>query len=279
MRSGGLSTSGKFFLTKIFEDLKIYKVRNLSILDYLKKIISKVNQFLISKHIKLTSYHKDVNAHSKVKFIKPNQILEKKGKVISALNLAYIAYNYKYNLRQHNHVYWPDGIFSTYATNKIKEPSRVYFTKLITHLNKDNKYKLHIFGNIPDTTHHWLNKKLSTSYIHHKLPYGNIKKIIKSVNGLKLKKNKIIILTLPTPKQEQLANFFSKKFPANNLICIGGGLNILSGYEEKAPKFFYDLNLEWLWRLKFDSYRRFKRLLESVILYLNIIIRGKNNIF
>lgn len=279
MRSGGLSTSGKSFLTKIFEDLKIYKIRNLSILDYLKKIIFKINQFLFSKHIKLTSYHRDINAHSKVKFIKPNQILEKKGKVISALNLAYIAYNYKYNLRQHNHVYWPDGIFSTFATNKIKEPSRIYFIKLITHLNKNNKYKLHIFGNIPDTTHHWLNKKLNTSYIHHKLPYGNIKKIIKSVNGIKLKKNKIIILTLPTPKQEQLANFFSKKFPANNLICIGGGLNILSGYEEKAPKFFYDLNLEWLWRLRFDSYRRCKRLLESVILYLNLVIRGKNNIF
>lgn len=280
MRSGGLSTSGKSFLTKIVEDLKIYRKNKLLLFDYLKKVLSKFNQFIFVKQIKLTNYHKEVDTYSKVRFVNPNEILKVKGKIISALNLAYIAYNYKFKLRQHNHIYWPDGVFSTIATNKIKIPSRIYFQKLLSHLNGNGKkVKIYLLGNIPITTHNWLNENLNTNYIHYKLPYGNIEKIIKSACKIKFKKNSLVILTLPTPKQELLANFFTKKFPSNNFICIGGGLNILSEHEKMVPEILYELNLEWLWRLKFDTYRRFKRLIESVILYLIIKITGKNSIF
>ena len=55
-------------------------------------------------------------------------------------------------------------------------------------------------------------KKLKIKYVNHKLPYGSLKNIIKSTKKLKFYKNDLIILTLPTPKQELLANFLIKKF-------------------------------------------------------------------
>ena len=89
----------------------------------------------------------------------------------------------------------------------------------------------------------------------------------------------LIILTLPTPKQELVANSILRKNPKTNIICIGGSINILSGYEKKSPTILYRLNLEWLWRLRFDTRRRFSRLLESAILFFKLKLSGNNNIF
>ena len=52
-----------------------------------------------------------------------------------------------------------------------------------------------------------------------------------------------------------------------------------SHYEQEAPKIFYNLNLEWFWRLKFDTKRRLKRLIETFTLYLICKMTGKNKIF
>ena len=49
--------------------------------------------------------------------------------------------------------------------------------------------------------------------------------------------------------------------------------------KKKAPNFLYILNLEWLWRLKFDTKRRILRLLESLRLILKLYVSGENKIF
>ena len=73
--------------------------------------------------------------------------------------------------------------------------------------------------------------------------------------------------------------FTSNTIPNCNILCIGGSINMLSGYEKKAPNFLYKLNLEWLWRLKFDTKRRIFRLLESLRLILKLYVSGENKIF
>ena len=280
MRSGGLSTSGRYFYKKFLEDIKIYNKNGLSLVDYLKKLSSKSKQFFYLKNLNSSIYLKKINNYSKVKFLKENDILKSNGKIISALNLAYIAFNYKFNFRNHNHKYWSDGIFSTISTNKNKKPGRKYFLKLLSKLNNsEDELKIYILGDIPEKTRIWLKKKLKIKYVNHKLPYGSLKNIIKSTKKLKFYKNDLIILTLPTPKQELLANFLIKKFSYINILCIGGSLNILSGYEKETPNILYKLNLEWLWRLRFDTNRRFERLVESGILYLKLKLSGKNSIF
>ena len=159
MRSGGLSTSGRYFYKKFLEDIKIYNKNGLSLVDYLKKLSSKSKQFFYLKNLNSSIYLKKINDYSKVKFLKENDILKSNGKIISALNLAYIAFNYKFNFRNHNHKYWSDGIFSTISTNKNKKPGRKYFLKLLPKLNNnEDELKIYILGDIPEKTKIWLKK-------------------------------------------------------------------------------------------------------------------------
>ncbi len=124
-----------------------------------------------------------------------------------------------------------------------------------------------------------MSKNLKNDFEHVNLPYGDIQKIKRVICKLKFTKNSIIILTLPTPKQEIIGNIILEENSELNIICIGGSINILSGYEKEAPELFNNLNLEWLWRLRFDTKRRLKRLSKSMLLLCKIKILNKNDIF
>ena len=79
---------------------------------------------------KLTKYHKILNDCSRVKFAKPEEINELKGKIISALNLAFISYDYKFKLRTHKHLFWPDGVFSSYIFKMIQNFNKIFYSKV-----------------------------------------------------------------------------------------------------------------------------------------------------
>ena len=81
-----------------------------------------------------------------------------------------------------------------------------------------------------------------------------------------MKENEIIFITLPTPKQEELAYSLSKKNKNYKIICIGGSIAIASGEEKPVPKFLQ--NYEFLWRLRNDFLGRSFRLLESFYYYV-----------
>ena len=281
MRVGGISTSLYFFFKKIYEDIIIFENHKLSILDYLKKVFSKISQFIIKKNIKFKKYHSILNDKSKLKFLKINNFNKINGKIISALNLAFIAYNFKYNLRTYNHLFWPDGIFSSDVTNVKKIPGRDFFDQIIKEINKQKKNfkKIYVLGNVPSISMKWIKNNLKHSFKHKELPYGSIDKINIELKKINFSKKSIIILTLPTPKQELIANKIIKNYPKSNIICIGGSINILSGYEQKTPEIFYKLNLEWVWRLRFDSKRRILRLIVCAFLFLKLKLLRKNILF
>ena len=46
------------------------------------------------------------------------------------------------------------------------------------------------------------------------------------------------MITLPTPKQEQLSEHLIKINKYYKIICIGGSINIVSGLEKEVPKAF-----------------------------------------
>ena len=84
--------------------------------------------------------------------------------------------------------------------------------------------------------------------------------IIKNLS-YKIKNNELILITLPTPKQEQLAEFLISKNKCYKIICIGGSINIVSGLEKRVPKILY--HFEFIWRLRYETFRRLKRLLKT----------------
>lgn len=280
MRSGGLSTRLNLFFRKFIEDITIFKNYKLSILEYLIKVLSKISQIFIKRNIIFDKYQRNLNETCKVNFVNLKKIFNREGKIISALNLAYLTFNYKYKLRSHKYEFWADGIFSSILTKKKKIAGRVFLRKVLSSINKDNvNKKIYILGNLEDKSKEWLKKKIKKKFYHKNLPFGNTRKIINSLKKFKLNDYSIIFLTLPTPKQEIIANEIMRKYSNSTIICIGGSINILSGVEKESPKIFNQLYLEWLWRLKFDTKRRIIRLSESFILLMKIIILRKIDIF
>ncbi len=280
MRYGGISTNIYFVILKIIEDLIIFRKNNLSLIDYFLKIFSKLNQLFKDRSINISKYHRKINEASRVKFLQVENFNKVNGKIISALNLAFITYNFQYKFRSHNYLFWPDGLFANIYLGEKKVAGRKFFKRIIHFLNNSKKYKkIYILGNLPNISKLWMSEELKIKFEHIKLPYGGITKIKKNVKKYSFAKNSIIILTLPTPKQEIIGNTILKKNSKLNIICIGGSINILSGYERETPEFINNLNLEWLWRLRFDTKRRLKRLFESIILLCKIKILNKNDIF
>ena len=93
--------------------------------------------------------------------------------------------------------------------------------------------------------------------------------------GINVRDDEIILLTLPTPKQEQIALLLKKKNKTYKIICLGGAIRMLCGDEPPAPNIIYKLNLEFLWRLRYETKRRVKRLIESFYFFLKAEIKGK----
>ena len=79
-------------------------------------------------------------------------------------------------------------------------------------------------------------------------------------------KNDIIFLTLPTPKQEQIAIELAKKNNHYKIICIGASISIASGQEKTVPRYLE--NFEFLWRLRTEPVRRINRLFVSLYYFL-----------
>ena len=160
-----------------------------------------------------------------------------------------------------NIIHWPDGIFTQQVINIKKIPGR----DLLKKINIPNYIKqITILGNITDKSKLYMKKKFKKKIVHIELPYTNISNLIKK--KISLTKNSLTFITLPTPKQEQLAMELSKKNKNFKIICIGGSIAIASGEEKEVPRFMQ--YYEFLWRLKNDFLRRIKRLLESFIFYL-----------
>jgi exopolysaccharide biosynthesis WecB/TagA/CpsF family protein len=197
-------------------------------------------------------------------------INKKKSFIFSAFNLAFFSniYSGRLKLRKYT-VLWSDGIFCKFFNKNIK---KIPGSQLIDRIKLNNKYKsIHIIGNTDAKVTSFIKKKFSSQIIDFTpLPFENIKEICKKIP--KIKKNSLVLITLPTPKQEIIAEEIFKKNAMSKIICIGGGLRIASGSEKKCPSFMYKMGLEFLWRLNSDTRRRVKRLSIDLFYFFKSLI-------
>ena len=128
-------------------------------------------------------------------------------------------------------------------------------------------------GDLPDLNKKYLVNKFKKELIHINLPFGNISEILKEVPIIE--KDSICLLTLPTPKQEQVARYISEKQDTYKIFCIGGAINMITGLEATCPKFLENYGLETIWRLKTDTKRRTFRLIKTLGLTLYGLLVGK----
>jgi len=72
---------------------------------------------------------------------------------------------------------------------------------------------------------------------------------------LKIAQPKLILVGLGVPRQEYWIRENRSLCPNAIWIGVGGSFDIWSGIKQRAPKFFLDNNLEWLYRLYQEPWR------------------------
>ena len=113
-------------------------------------------------------------------------------------------------------------------------------------------------------------KNLREKIEHINLPYGDLNDFKKFVP--KLSNNQLCIITIPTPKQEILAEFIRSTQNNFKILCLGAAINMASGDEKTFTRIFRKIFIaETIWRLQFETFRRLNRLISSFSSYL----RGK----
>ena len=287
MRSGGLSSKNfNSFIIINNEILKSFKIHNIksNLIKILLRVPPKIFQYIFLNQKKLNSnFEFKINkSFENILFDKLNIIQNinklnlKKNFILSALNLAFLGSLSRDEIKlDKNLINWPDGIFSKIYKKKIKKiPGRKIITDL--KINKNIK-RIIVMGNLSKSSKNFLKFKFNRKILHITLPFGTSEEITKKIN-IKFKKNDLIFLTLPTPKQEQIAQFLKSKNKYYKIICIGGSIGIVSGDEKEVPKSLY--YFEFLWRLRYETARRLKRLFITFYQYISdlIIFRRLNNI-
>ena len=191
--------------------------------------------------------------------------------ILSAFNLAFLGFFFKKKITPNKHfVVWPDGIFAYRYGCKTKIPGRY----IIENLNIDKSIKkIIVLGDCSKKEIFFLKRKYKRQTFHFNLKYAPTLQI-KSCIPI-IEKNVIYILTLPTPKQEEIAQYISKKYSNFKVVCIGGGLKMAAGLENECPKVLYKLGLEFVWRLRSDFNRRIRRLFFTLFAYILLINNKK----
>ena len=287
MRAGGLSSKNiNSFVIINSEILKSFKIHNIksNLIKILLRVPPKIFQYIFLNQKKLNSnfefkINKDFENElfDKLNIIQNiNKINLKKNFILSALNLAFLGSLSRDEIKlDKNLLNWPDGIFSKIYKKKIKKiPGRKIITDL--KINKNIK-RILVMGNLSKSSKNFLKSKFNRKIVHIILPFGTAEEITKKIK-IKIKKNDLIFLTLPTPKQEQVAQFLKSKNKYYKIICIGGSIGIVSGDEKEVPRSLY--YLEFLWRLRYETARRLKRLFITFYQYITdlIIFKKLNNI-
>lgn len=275
MRMGGIS--GKNFTSYIISTKEIFEsffLNNLktNIFKIILRLPPKLSQYF---YFKKKNLNKDfrlfkmkfgkkylVNSFKIVK--KSSSIPFKENFILSALNLAFLGYYFKGDIQYNkNIIHWPDGLFAKTIFDRIvKIPGRL----LLEEMSFPNNIKrIIVLGNLSKYNLNYLKNKFKIEIKHFNLPYGSFDEIKVKLNFI-FEKNDIIFLTLPTPKQEQIAIELSKINNHYRIICIGASISIASGQEKSVPKFFE--SFEFLWRLRTEPIRRTKRLFISIYYFL-----------
>lgn len=82
----------------------------------------------------------------------------------------------------------------------------------------------------------------------------------KILSDIKEKSPDLLAVCLGSPRQEIWVHRNKEKLTGvGAIICLGGALDVWSGTVKRAPEFFINMRLEWLWRMTREP-KRFKEL-------------------
>jgi len=206
---------------------------------------------------------------TEIKLVKNvNKIPYKKNFILSGLNLSFLGSFIARDIDITNNMYhWPDGIFfKKFFSDKELNIKKLSGRNLILNLKVPKNFKyIHVIGNLSKKSKTFIKRQFKLPMKFTKLPFGSFNEIVNYLPN-NINKNELIILTLPTPKQEQVAVYLSKINKNYRILCIGGAIGMCSGEETPVP-LYLEQYFEGLWRLRFETKRRLSRLIKTLLFY------------
>lgn len=83
----------------------------------------------------------------------------------------------------------------------------------------------------------------------------------------------ILFVAMTSPKKEQFIARWSEKLGVPVCHGVGGSFDVLAGKVERAPEVWQRLGLEWLYRVKQEPGRLWKRYLVTNTLFCSLVMR------
>ncbi|HHV96979.1 MAG TPA: WecB/TagA/CpsF family glycosyltransferase [Clostridiaceae bacterium] len=102
-------------------------------------------------------------------------------------------------------------------------------------------------------------KGIEISGYHH--GYFTEEEVETIINKINESSTDLLLVALGAPKQEKWIHRHKDQLKVKVCIGVGGTLDVFAGVATRAPKFFQDHGLEWLYRL-YKEPRRFWRMLD-----------------
>lgn len=275
---------------EVFDIINKYKIGFASKSKNVEEIKNQITNYL-SKEIDQNKFEKNIQILNKIyskkrninrllnifNLAKENKIIIRyltsskqvpfdKNFILSAFNLAFCGAFQKKQINIGKDLYvWPDGYYFNKISrlNENKLPGRKLLSSLII---PEYITEIIVLGNLSENGKIYLEKNLKKKITHIELPYGDIDDFKKNVPTFNLQQ--LCILTIPTPKQEKLAEYIKSTQKHFKVLCLGAAINMASGDERPLPLYLEKIFIaETIWRLQFETFRRINRLISSFISY------------
>lgn len=259
-------------IIKLENNRSLLEIKNNKLSIYLETKFNK-SKLLNELLNRFNFYYKE---YPKIKLVKKlDYSFFKSNFILSGLNLAFLGYLGKGEIKLSKDLYnWPDGIFYRFFF-KEKNLRKISGREMLLNLEiPDFIKKIYVIGNLSAFSKIFLQKKYKKEIIHIKVPYETIENIYKKCPK-NFKYEDLIISTLPTPKQEFLSKLIAEKEKFYKILCVGGAVSMASGEDKPVPIWMDRYGLEFLWRLRTETYRRFKRLNMTLYYFITSRILSK----
>lgn len=200
------------------------------------------------------------------------------------MNKLYVDKNY-YNILQNGDYIFPDGIGISIACNMLGTPllENVNGTDMlpfICELSQKKGHGIFLFGSKPGITEK-MKKKLEEKYTNINIVgtrngfFDWEKDTPQIIDEINKSKADILLVAFGVPLQEKWITENSEALNPHVQMGVGGLFDFYSGTMNRAPKWMREVGMEWLYRLKKEPKRMWRRYIIGNPLFLYRVFKWK----
>jgi|LSQX01.3.fsa_nt_gb N-acetylglucosaminyldiphosphoundecaprenol N-acetyl-beta-D-mannosaminyltransferase len=178
----------------------------------------------------------------------------------------------------------PDGAGVILASKILKTPLKervagLDMTKKLLEISSDKHTRFFFFGGKSGVAEKAVEnlkmKNINIEVAGIRNGYFNDEEEDEIIDLINSSKTDVLLVALGVPRQEQWIYKNRDRINAKVCIGVGGTFDILAGVAKRAPKFFRNNGLEWLYRLYKEPWR-YKRMMDLPRFIILVTLKGRS---